>query len=63
MIAVRFEIRIAANTSVWSGLGLVGVAVMLAIVKVCHAALDARIVAQWEHTKLLHTFTNNYFFT
>jgi hypothetical protein len=36
---------------------------MLAIVKVCHAALDARIVAQWEHTKLLHTFTNNYFFT
>ena len=36
------------------GLGLLGVGVMLAVVKVCHAgdaALDARIVAQWEHTK------------
>jgi hypothetical protein len=44
------------------GLGLLGVGVMLAVVKVCHAALVARMVAQWEHTQLFHTFTN-YFFT
>jgi hypothetical protein len=65
--AARIEIRIVANQIITDqfeyGLGLLGVGVMLAVVKVCHAALDARIVAQWEHAKLFHTFTTNYFFT
>ena len=65
-IAARIEIRIVANQIITDqfgyGLGLLGVGVMLAVVKVCHAALDARIVAQWEYTKLFHTFTNNFFF-
>ena len=65
VMATRVEIRIVANQIITDQfeheLGLLGVGVMLAVVQVCHAALDARIVAQWEHTKLFHTFTNNYF--
>ena len=49
-IAARIEIRIVANQIITDqfeyGLGLLGVEAMLAVVKVCHAALDARIVAQ-----------------
>ncbi len=66
-IAARIELRIVDNLIITDQfgyeLGLLGVGVMLAVVKVCHVALDARIVAQWEHAKLFHTFTNNYFFT
>ena len=68
-IAARIEIWIVTNQIITDqfgyvlGLGLLGVGVMLAVVKVCHAVLDARLVAQWEHTQLFHTFTNNFFFT